>query len=71
MWLDLGPRINLVLDLGRSLKMCFSFLIIPHSGRLQSMCCCDAFVTNTIYFGFESQCRTTVSAIFTRCLRGT
>jgi len=68
---DLAPCVNLVLDLGRSLVRCFSVLVIPDSGRLQSMLCCDAFVTNTIYFGFESQCLTTVSTIFARCFRGT
>jgi hypothetical protein len=55
----------------RCLEQCFSVLVIPDSGRLQSMCCYDAFVTNTIYFGFESQCLTTVSAIFMTCFRGT
>jgi hypothetical protein len=42
---DLTPRVNLVLHLGRSLERCFSVLVITDSGRLQSMCCCDAFVT--------------------------
>jgi hypothetical protein len=68
---DLAPHVNLALALGRSLERCFSVLVIPDSGRLKSMCCCDTFVTNTIYFGFESQCLTTVSTIFVRCFRGT
>jgi hypothetical protein len=66
-----GTRVNLILDLGRSLKRCFSVLVIPDSGILQSMCCCDAFITNTIYFGFKSQFLTTVSTVFARCFRGT
>jgi hypothetical protein len=68
---NLVPRVNLVLDLGRSLEWCCSVLVIPDSGRLQSMCCRDAFVTNKIYFGFESQCLTTNSSIIARCFRGT